>query len=239
VIKQASLIALLSLSLGGIALARPADCCRQTEIVKPEFDESLLEGFEPGRHERRNEEQGKVTVRIENTSRATMKVVQSETYVHAPLDAVWSVITDYEAYPRLFDRMEHSETMLLRGAWEHHYTIVRYPWPWGKRWVLNTIFHDRSHGVARFKRVEGSIREVEGRWELRERGNYTILRYGVRMDPGLELIPRWVVPWATSIIVPDILRSVAHEAEIRWAKTPGRGGASGGGGKEPRRPTSN
>ncbi len=222
------------------ALAARPDCCKQQDIVRPDFDPDLLAGFETTAAERRNEERGKVTVRIQDTPKATMKVVQSETIVHAPADSVWNVILDYDFYPTLFDRMERSETTLKRGDWEHHYTVVQYPWPWGKRWVLNTIHHDRARLVTRFKRLEGSIREVEGRWELTEKPRgVTVLRYGVRMDPGLELIPRWVVPWATSIVVPDILRSVAKESEIRWAKSPSRieGPGAVGGGKEPRRPT--
>jgi hypothetical protein len=169
-----------------------------------------------------------------------MKVVQSEFTIRAPVASVWAVITDYDFYPKLFDRMEFSETTLKRGDWEHHLTIVRYPWPWGSRWVHNTIHHDRGRLVARFKRLEGSIKEVEGRWELREKGQNTLLRYGVRMDPGLELIPTWVVPWATSIVVPDILKSVAKEAESRWARSPDAAPgdpATGGTGREPRRPT--
>lgn len=171
-----------------------------------------------------------------------MKVVQSETIVHAPVESVWNVIVDYDFYPRLFDRMEQSETTLKKGDWEHHYTVVQYPWPWGKRWVLNTIHHDTGRWITRFKRLEGSIKEVEGRWELRPHGKgATVLRYGVRMDPGLEFIPRWVVPWATSIVVPDILKSVGREAEVRWAKAAPRPDLppGAGSGKEPHRPTSN
>ncbi len=229
----------LGLALPALA-ARP-DCCKQAAIVRPAFDHDLLAGFEPGAKDRRAQERGKVTVQIRDTSTTTMKVVQSEAIVRAPVDAVWAVITDYDTYPDLFERMERSETMLKQGDWEHHFTVVRYPWPWGNRWVLNTIHHDRSKLVARFKRLEGSIREVEGRWELREKGpSTTVLRYGVRMDPGLELIPTWVIPWATSIIVPDILKSVAKEAEIRWARTPAAAPgtpAGAGAGREPRRPT--
>jgi len=234
-------VALFILLLPLPALAARPDCCKQAAIVKPEFDGDLLGGFEPSPRERRAQERGKVTVQIRDTASATMKVVQSEFVVRAPVEAVWQVVTDYDSYPKLFDRMEFSETTLKRGDWEHHYTIVRYPWPWGNRWVHNTIHHDAARRVARFKRIEGSIREVEGRWELRERSaESTILRYGVRMDPGLELIPTWVVPWATSIVVPDILKSVGKEAEVRWARTPSTapGAVPGGGtGREPRRPT--
>lgn len=218
------------------------DCCKQPDIVRPDFDDDLLDGFEPTPAEQRAEAGGKVTVRIQDTRKATMKVVQSQTVVYAPVENVWNVILDYDFYPKLFDRMEISETTLKKGDWEHHYTVVQYPWPWGKRWVLNTIHHDWARKVTRFKRLEGSIREVEGRWELREKAKgVTVLRYGVRMDPGLELIPKWVVPWATSIVVPDILRSVAKETEVRWAKSPGKTEGAGaiGGGKEPHRPTSN
>lgn len=198
------------------AVAKPKDCCQQSHVVRPYFDREIMEGFEPSPQERSRQESGSVTVRIQDTARATMKVVRGETVVKASAAAVWDVITDYDFYAKLFERMEHSETVLKQGDWEHHYTVVRYPWPWGHRWVLNTIHHDRPNFIARFKRLEGTIREVEGRWELRARQDGTsFLRYGVRMDPGLELVPSWVVPWATSIVVPDILKSVGKEAERR------------------------
>jgi hypothetical protein len=219
--------------------ATPANCCKQDAIVKPAFDREILGGFEPSAKERRAQERGKVTVRIRDTSTATMKVVQSEGFVRAPARAVWNVILDYDAYPKLFHQMELSETVLKSGDWEHHYTVVRYPWPWGKRWTLNTIQHDTTRGIARFKRLEGSIKEVEGTWEVRELGASTaLLRYGVRMDPGLEFIPTWVIPWATSIVVPDILMAVGKEAELRWLKSP-KTDLPGGGGTDrtPRRPT--
>ncbi|MBM3276107.1 MAG: SRPBCC family protein [Candidatus Sericytochromatia bacterium] len=195
--------------------ARP-DCCKQKDIVRPGFDESLLEGFEPSKAERQDEARGTVTVRIRDTFRPTMKVIQSETVVAAPVDVMWEVLCDLDAYPRMFDRMARSETTLNAGEWGHNYNEVQYPWPWGKRWVLNVIHNDRPRLVSRFKRLEGTIRELEGRFEVRPApGGGALLRYGVRMDPGLDFVPAWLLSWATSILVPEILRDFRGEAELR------------------------
>lgn len=183
--------------------------------VHSAFDPELIARFEPDEAERQAEETGAVTVKIRDTKRATTKVVQSETVVHAPASVVWSVVTDYDFYPKIFDRMEKSETWRKEGDWEDHYTVVRYPWPYGPRWVVNTIHHDKDTWTARFRRLEGSIREVEGIWELREKGKDTYLRYGVRIDPGLPFLPKWVILWGTRTAVPEILKSVAKEAEKR------------------------
>jgi uncharacterized membrane protein len=198
--------------------ARP-DCCKQKDIVHPGFDESLLDSFEPTPAERQAEARGSVTVRIRDTAKATMKVFQSETVVAAPVDVVWEVLCDLDAYPKLFDRMDHCETLLVAGDWGHNYNEVQYPWPWGKRWVLNVIHNDRPRLVSRFKRLEGSIRDLEGRFELRPAQNdKAILRYAVRMDPGLDFIPGWLLSWASAILVPDILRAFSGESELRHSR---------------------
>ncbi|MBM3268717.1 MAG: hypothetical protein FJZ01_13830 [Candidatus Sericytochromatia bacterium] len=210
-------IALLAVALGATpAWAARPDCCKQQDIVRTSFDDGILQGFETTPDERRAESQGAVTVRIRDTAKATMKVVQSETVVEAPVTVVWDVLCDLAAYPRLFDRMAASEATLEKESWGHHYTEVQYPWPWGKRWVLNVIHNDRPQMVSRFKRLEGTIRDLEGRFELRPLpDSRTVLRYGVRMDPGLTFVPTWLVPWAASALVPDILRSFAREARLR------------------------
>ncbi|MBI6546665.1 MAG: hypothetical protein HY692_07710 [Cyanobacteria bacterium NC_groundwater_1444_Ag_S-0.65um_54_12] len=182
------------------------------------FSSDLLANFEPTVTERRAQEKGTATVRIHDTRSTTSKVVQGELLVRAPVRVVWGVVTDYSYYPRLFSRMLRSEVRQQAGDWEEHYSLVQYPWPYGPRWVLTTIHHDNEQQTVRFRRLDGTIRELEGIWQMREHQLGARLQYAVRLDPGLPFIPSWIITWGTSFMLPDILRSVKTEAERRNSK---------------------
>ncbi|MBU6428469.1 MAG: SRPBCC family protein [Cyanobacteria bacterium REEB65] len=174
----------------------------------------LLADFAPAPAEIRQESRGAVTVRRAEAGRKSLEIVQAQTIVHSPIETVWAVITDYPDYPQLFPRISRSQVRTVGGQ-EEHYTEVNYPWPYRSRWVLDSIHENRSRWVLRWHRLEGTIRELEGEWELEPDGPATILRYAVRIDPGLPFVPQWLISWGTQTMAPSILLAVAHEAELR------------------------
>ncbi len=178
----------------------------------------LLAGFEPSAAQVAREQRGAVTVQVRGAG--TLRTVQAQTWIQAPARVVWAVLTDYTSYPRLFPGIERSSIQVLDGSLEHC-TVVRYPWPFPERWVCNAVIEDRPHWTIRWHRVAGTIRRLVGEWQLRPYGRGTILRYGVRIDPGLPVVPSWVTLWATRIETPSVLRAVAREAERRFV--PDRG----------------
>ncbi|MEB3237088.1 MAG: SRPBCC family protein [Candidatus Sericytochromatia bacterium] len=179
------------------------------------FLTDLLEGFSPA-----PDPDGEgIVVRIRDTERDSMKIVQGQINAPVPPAVLWSVITDYEAYPRIFDRYRKMEILEKSGSWELHRSEVDYP-IFGSRWVSNVLQHDRPGLKIRFQRAEGTIKQVEGVWTLKETApGRSMMRYAVRLDPGLPFVPSWVVTWGTQTMMPSILRSVANEAVKRHRAT--------------------
>ncbi|MEB3300289.1 MAG: SRPBCC family protein [Candidatus Sericytochromatia bacterium] len=179
------------------------------------FVTDLLEGFNPP-----PDPDGEgIVVKVRDTDQDSMKIVQSQINCPVPPRAVWDVITDYEAYPRIFDRYRKMEILEKSGLWELHRSEVDYP-VFGTRWVANVLHHERPSWRVRFQRADGTIRAVEGVWTLKETSpGRTMVRYAVRLDPGLPFVPNWVVTWGTQTMMPSILRSVTQEALKRHRAT--------------------
>ncbi|MBM3259805.1 MAG: SRPBCC family protein [Candidatus Sericytochromatia bacterium] len=172
------------------------------------FVTDLLEGFSPAPD---IQDEG-IVVRIRDTDRDSMKIVQGQINAPVPPSVMWSVITDYEAYPQIFDRYRKMEILEKSGTWELHRSEVDYP-IFGSRWVANVLHHEKPSWRIRFQRADGTIKQVEGVWALKETApGRTTMRYAVRLDPGLPFVPSWVVTWGTQTMMPSILRSVANEA---------------------------
>ena len=172
------------------------------------FDPDLVDDFFP---EAQKAGEGLV-VKVKDTERDSMKIVQGQINIQAPPKLVWDVITSYESYPELFDRYKRMDILEKKGDWELHRSEVDYP-VFGSRYVVNVLLHERPQWRIQFHRAEGTIKHVEGVWQLRQTApGRTVMLYSVRLDPGLPFVPSWVVTWGTQTMMPSILRSVAKEA---------------------------
>lgn len=158
-------------------------------------------------------EQGRVIVQLRPTHRSTMKDVVTIGYVDAPLETVWRVITDYDRYPKMFPSILKSETRKKDGLLEHHYSLLDYPWPFPDRWTLNAIEHHRDRREISWKRIEGTVKELEGSWQLYPEGERTLVVYSARFDPGIPLIPSWVIEWGSTRIAPQTIQNVRQYAK--------------------------
>ena len=187
--------------------------CARAAVAAPPQPAELLADFAPTASQVAKESRGAVTVRLSGLGGA-LRTVQAQTVVEAPASTVWSVLTDYPDYPKLFPRIARSELRIVGGQQEH-YTLLRYPWPFSQRWVLDAIYPDRRHWTVTWHRLDGTVRHLEGEWQLVPMGNQTVLRYGVRIDPGLPFVPMWAIQWGTQVMTPSILRAVAAEAQRR------------------------
>lgn len=169
------------------------------------------EGLTP--HELKLLERGEVVVQLRDTRESTLKDVRCVGIVKATPDRIWSVLTDYEAYGRIFPRILRSEVRAKDGHSEDHYSLLDYPWPLADRWTVNRITHDAVRRAINWRRVEGSVREVVGSWQLIPDGEHTVVVYKVRLDPGIPLVPAWAIDWGTKQVAPDIIRSIRRQVK--------------------------
>lgn len=170
-----------------------------------------VEGLNP--REIKDIERGDVVVHLRDTKESTLKDVRCVGVVKAPPERIWSVLTDYEAYGKIFPRILRSEVRARDGHFEDHYSLLDYPWPLQDRWTLNRITHDATRYAINWRRVEGSVKEVVGSWHLFPDGDQTVVVYKVRLDPGIPLVPAWAIDWGTKQVAPDIIRSIRRQVK--------------------------
>lgn len=177
-------------------------------LAEPEESE-----FNPA--ERQAMQQGKLVVRLRNTSASTLKDVVVAGYVEAMPQDVWNVITDYPNYPKIWPRILKSEVRNRQGLLEDHHTVVNYPWPFPNASVVTRIEHAADQRSIRWHRLDGSMKEFAGSWQLFPEGAGTLLIYKTRVDPGIPLIPHWAIDWANAQVAPDIIEGVRRHLKAR------------------------
>ncbi|HBS04786.1 MAG TPA: hypothetical protein DEA96_07475, partial [Leptospiraceae bacterium] len=80
--------------------------------------------------------------------------------------------------------------------------------PLEDRWSLNeTRFYPSQYAIS-WKRIDGSIKVNEGAWRLHPYRNGTLMIYRVRFDPGLSLVPDWLVEYGMEQEAPSIIKNV-------------------------------
>ncbi len=134
----------------------------------------------------------------------------------APVERVWRVLADHQAYPRIFPEIRRM-TFLRRSArgsvWRAEVTL---PWPLGQQWTEEEVEARRGSLTVTWRHLAGSIRDNSGSWQLRAApGGGTAVVYRNRFDPGTPLLPQWLVTWAVAIGIPkvvDDLRRYVAEA---------------------------
>lgn len=165
-----------------------------------------LEGLSP--QEIKAIERGDVVVQLRDTKESTLKDVRCVGVVDATPERIWSVLVDYEAYRKIFPRILKTEVRTKDGQVEGHYSLLDYPWPFPDRWTLNRITRFEPPRAIDWRRVDGSVKEVVGSWRLYPEGDRTVVVYQVRLDPGVPLVPAWVIDWGSKQVAPEIIRSI-------------------------------
>ncbi len=89
--------------------ARPAIAARSPGALLADFVQS------PSQVAR--ERQGSVTVRVEGSDQP-LKTILAQTVVDAPAPVVWTVLTDFPDYPKLFPRKARSQLRTVGGEKE-------------------------------------------------------------------------------------------------------------------------
>lgn len=151
---------------------------------------------------------GKRVLQFFPTSRSTLKDVVIAERLDASAEAVWGVVTDYLGYPQLYPQIVESTVSHLDGAVLHHRTVAAPPWPLPRVWVNSRVEHSADHRYVHWERLEGSLREFEGSWQLIPEGQGTVLVYSSRVDPGVPFVPPWLIEWGNAQLAPQVIGNV-------------------------------
>ncbi len=140
----------------------------------------------------------------------TLGVVTVIGHIQASPEKVYSALTNPELTSELFPKLKENQLKYRKGDLYYYHSVLDFPWPVKDRWSLNeTQFYPGIHGL-RWKRTEGSIKVNEGAWRLFPSDQGTLMIYQVRFDPGLALVPDWLLNYGMEKEAPGIIHSLRN-----------------------------
>lgn len=119
-------------------------------------------------------------------------VIRIEAEVDLPVgwDSAWSVLTDYEGYPRYISSMRESKVVSSTASdrvvdQKGQFNFLFFSQGITVRKVVSEI----SPNVISSRAIDGDFRMLNERYELRQLGNVVHLTYSGRLIPKFELPP--------------------------------------------------
>lgn len=132
---------------------------------------------------------------------------------------VWRVMIDCPRAPEFVPNLRSCRVLergdgrrLVEHRVKAHALLPEMTYRFEERWV-------EGRRIA-FRRVAGDLEVLEGAWELEPRGDRTLVRYRLAMDPGFP-VPRWAVRRALRHDLPRLLDALRDRVER--GPGPGRG----------------
>ena len=143
-------------------------------------------------------------------STGTLGLVTVIGHIPASPDRVYAALTNPALNDELFPKLKDNELIRKEGQLHYYRSVLDFPWPAEDRWSLNqTRFYPELKGL-RWKRTDGTIKVNEGAWRLFPSHQGTLMIYQVRFDPGLALVPKWLVNYGMEKEAPEIIHSISR-----------------------------
>jgi hypothetical protein len=161
-------------------------------------------------------------ITMETQPGSSLQVSTVVARIDAPIQVVFGVVTDHDAFARLFHEIRRSVTVGAKGTRRIVFMDVDMPFPVANRHYEIELDQARSgpadrpcwESYWRYLPGSGNIVDNHGRWELRGDGRVTWLAYVAYVDPGGH-VPAWTVNWAARKALPRMIESVREEASKR------------------------
>lgn len=161
-------------------------------------------------------------ITMETQPGSSLRVSTVVTRIDAPIELVFGIVTDHDAFARMFDEVRQSLTVGAEGTRRIVYMDIDMPFPVSNRRYEIELDQSRSGPAERpcwesywhYLPGSGNIEANHGRWELIGEGPSTWLAYVAFVDPGGH-VPSWTINWATRKVLPRMIESVRQEARKR------------------------
>ncbi|MFN7016275.1 MAG: type II toxin-antitoxin system RatA family toxin [Fimbriimonadales bacterium] len=147
-----------------------------------------------------------------------MARVEVETVIHAPLETVYAVARDVEAFPQFMPDVK--SVKILEKSEDGSRTLTEWVAYASQlklqvKWTEEDLWDDASHS-CRFRQVKGDYDQMEGLWEFLPHPEGTLFRsvldYELRV-PLLGAIVQKVVHHLVTLNLKGILEGVKARAE--------------------------
>lgn len=140
------------------------------------------------------------------------KQIKATGLIRAPIQKVWKTLTDYGNYPRFMPKTATSKIHSRKGNAAIVTMKLDLPFPFKGTWYTNKYTEIPSRYYYEWSMLKGSIKSNSGSWQLIKKGNFTHGTYRVQTNPGVPLIPQWIIDTATKNTIPSIFTAVEKRA---------------------------
>lgn len=151
-------------------------------------------------------DKGEIVVRVERTT-SPLKSFMCVGLIEAPASRVYKAYTDFERYPEIFN-LKEAKVVRTDEAIFNIRAILSVPWPVGERWVTNETRLDPAAYSFVYRRAEGSITEYTGSLKVVSRGSSSQVYYVAKVDPGIPLMPAWLLNRFQESMLPSSIQCV-------------------------------
>lgn len=154
-----------------------------------------------------------VKVSAKDLGKGKDKQIYATAYLDVPPQKVWKAITSYSNYRHFMPRVSSSKIETRKGNVAIATMKLDVPFPFNGTWYTNRYTENPKAMTVQWKMLKGSLKSNSGGWTLKPQGKGTLATYRVTTDPGVALIPSWVVNQVTKRTVPNIFKGVERRAK--------------------------
>ena len=126
--------------------------------------------------------------------------------IGAPIDKVWTIMTDFGSYSRYYTGIPRSQMRRRLGRSVQAHFIIEFPWPMPNRWLIQEFdLYPEQHTVT-WKRLDGTVKRFDGAFKFTAWGrDRTLMQYVAVIDPGFSLMPSWLLSYFTAQSLPGVV----------------------------------
>jgi len=129
--------------------------------------------------------------------------------IDAPADQVWKAITSYDRYQEFLPLVVESGIRKQAPGRCWQFVKMRPPWPLHDHWMVNANVENKAKWNLSWTMDDGNLRMEHGYWQITPVGpNKCKLQYHLTVDPWLDVVPSWLVEFATKQVLPNVIKGV-------------------------------
>lgn len=166
------------------------------------------ESFGPlTRAEQARIDQGDIVVQVDRTA-DDLRSFRAVGRIKAPAERVYAAFTDFEHYATIF-QIKEARVVNRQGNRLWVRAVLTLPWPFGDRWVVNETVLAPEERSFSYQRLQGTILRYEGTLRVLSVGpSLSQVYYAAKGDPGLPLVPDWLLNFFQSRLLPSSIQRV-------------------------------
>lgn len=170
-----------------------------TALPNPTTDPQLMKRLRAGEVISRLTEQGAV------------RDVLVMGHIKHPAPTAFRVFTDYPRRPSIYESTRKAEVRNTDPLNPRVYYLMNFPWPLTDRWVLDEERLDPANGRLTWRMIDGNVASFAGEAQFFPDGHrHCVMVLKGQADPGIAIIPDWLMNRIQKLLVPGIVRSLTQ-----------------------------